>query len=130
MKDRRELIDNSNENFKEFISLWLGLAFIGFIFIFTTALILFFIRDYFINGEWNKLKNNCELSTILDNGYYQYECQTESNSTTVIYYKLDTQHWEKFKTKNNCQLIKIDLTEKIEKQWLCNNNVNFYYDDN
>ena len=61
---------------------------------------------------------------MLDNGNYEYECKIESNWTTVIYDKLDSQHWEKFKTKNNCQLIKINLTVKNKNHWSCNNNIN------
>lgn len=130
MKDKRVFIDNINDNLKKFTNQCLALAFVGFIVISINAFIFCFKKDSVINGEWNKLKNDCELSSILDNGNYQYVCQIESNPITVFYNKLDTQHWEKFKTKNNCQLIKIDLTKKNKKQWLCNNNVNFYYDDN
>lgn len=113
------------------------LTYIGIIFFITGALLiclLFFRLDFILNefsflNEWDKLKSDCELSAILDNGNYQYACKIESNPTTVIYDKLDAHDWERFKIKNNCQLIQINLTVKNKKQWSCDNNVNFYYDD-
>lgn len=122
-----------NDNDDNYVSL----TYIGIVFLILGALLICsllfrfdFIRDSVFKTEWESLKNDCELSAILDNGNYQYECKIESNSTTVIYDKLDSQHWEKFKTKNNCQLIKINLTVKNKKQWLCDNSIIFYYDDN
>ena len=90
-----------------------------------------FIKDSILETKWDKLKNNCELSTILDNGDYQYECQIESNSTTVIYDKLDDLHWEKFRTKNHCYIEYYNLTlSKNKKKWSCDNNVTIYNDKN
>ena len=103
--------------------------FIAIIILIIAVLGITFITNSILETKWDKLKNDCELSSILDNGNYKYVCQIESNPTTVIYNKLDAQHWEKFKIKNNCRL-KINLNVINKKQWLCDNNLNFNYDDN
>lgn len=81
--------------------------------------------------EWDKLKNDCELSAILNNSYYQYACKIDSNLTTVINDKLDDLHWEKFRTKNHCYIEYYNLTlSKNKKKWSCDNNVTIYNDKN
>lgn len=111
-----------NDNYTGIIFIWIISAIVS-------VFIILQIEKDVVGDEWIKLKEDCELSAILDNGNYQYACKIESNPTTVIYDKLDAHDWERFKIKNNCQLIQINLTVKNKKQWSCDNNVNFYYDD-
>lgn len=78
VKNKRVLIKNSDDNLKDFTKKCWRLAFIGIIFIVISALILNFIKgiifDNFDN-EWNKLKNDCELYSILSEDKYQYICK-------------------------------------------------------
>lgn len=131
VKNKRVLIKNSDDNLKDFTKKCCRLAFIGIIFIVISALILNFIKgiifDNFDN-EWNKLKNDCELYSILSEDKYQYICK---DNLIVTNDKIDSNHWKNFKIKNNCYLKKYDLTlSKNKKQWQCDNSIIFYYDDN
>lgn len=125
MMETREDILNDIDNFKDLMKVF-ALAFIVMAVLFGGLGIK---RYYFAKMEWDKLKNNCELSAILNHGYYKYICKIDSNFTTVIYDKLEDYHWGKFKTKNNCQLIKIDFTASENKnQWTCDNNLTVHND--
>lgn len=116
-----------DENYNEKIFFTL---FIISLFFVVGLISIVYVWNYFSEREWNNLKNDCELSAVLDNDNYQYVCQIDLTFKTVIIDKLDNQHWENFKNKNHCYIETYDLTEiKNKKQWLCDNNVTFYYDN-